>query len=93
MKHELKDIMFIYCTLILAFWFMSSTYQFNKETKRLNTELLLAKTIAVELYNERDVHLDMINSMNAYADSLELELQKYKHLEKFKKELDRSTSK
>lgn len=93
MKHELKDIMFIYCTLILVLWFISSTYQFNKEAVKLNSDLLLAKTIAVELYDERDTHLDMVNSMNEYANSLELELQKYKHLEKFKKELDRSSSK
>lgn len=93
MKHEIKDIMFIYCTLILIFWFISSTFQFNKEINRLNSELSYTNTISAELYADRENYIVMLDSMNKYADSLEKELQQYKYLEKFKKDLDRSTSK
>jgi len=93
MKHEIKDIMFIYCTLILIFWFISSTFQFNKEINRLNSELSYTNTISAELYADRENYIVMLDSMNKYADSLEKELQQYKYLEKFKKDLDRSTRK
>lgn len=93
MKHEIKDIMFIYCTLILIFWFISSTFQFNKEINRLNSELSYTNTISAELYADRENYIVMLDSMNKYADSLEKELQQYKYLEKFKKDLDRSARK
>lgn len=93
MKQELKDLMFIYCTIILTGWLLSTMASLNKETKRLNAELFEAKTIAVELYNSREVYIDMLNSMNTYATELEQELVQYKYLEKFKKDLDRSPSK
>lgn len=93
MKHEIKDIMFIYCTLILIFWFISSTFQFNKEINRLNSEISYTNTISAELYADRENYIVMLDSMNKYADSLEKELQQYKYLEKFKKDLDRSARK
>lgn len=93
MKHEIKDTMFIYCTLILIFWFISSTFQFNKEINRLNSELSYTNTISAELYADRENYIVMLDSMNKYADSLEKELQQYKYLEKFKKDLDRSARK
>ena len=92
-KRELKDVYYIYSTIILFGWLITSNIQFNKQTERFNQELLQAKELVVAIDKDYDVALDNLASMNSYADQLEAELQTYKYLEHFKKELDRHTSK
>ena len=92
-KRQTIDILFIYCTVILIGWFVSSTISYNKKIESLNTELLQAKTIVVEMYNNHNNDMEMLQSMNSYADLLEEKLRAYNYLEQFKKELDRSTEK
>lgn len=93
MTRDIKALISIYLIIVLFCWIIGLKISHNKQVKKLNQDILEVKKIALEVNKSNDEYISMLQSMNEYADSLEIKLQEYKYLEKLKKDLDRNTSK
>lgn len=90
MNKDIKALMAIYTILALTGWNIGLKISHKNEIKKLNNELFEAKKVAVEINQDKDIYIEMLRSMNNYADGLESELNEYKYLEKLKKDLAKS---
>lgn len=89
-REELNDELTIVGLIFLIGFLIFYVMILNQKVDKLHLESLEAKKIAVELYNQQDSYIEMLDSMNEYADTLEEELEGYSYLEKLKKDLDRN---
>ena len=79
-------------TVGIIFAFICLGLQIGEERHKqtlLNKDLLIAKTVAVELYDEVITYDKMVQSMNNYADELEATIQQADELHKMRKDLDK----
>lgn len=71
MNRDIKALIAIYTILILVGWSIGLNYKYNKE---VNSKLE-AISMAIELNNANDKYIDMLQSMNDYADDLHLRIE------------------
>ena len=69
MIKDIKALIAIYTILILSGWNVALNYEIKKEFN----EKIEAMTYAIELNKMNDEYIDMLESMNSYADELVLE--------------------
>lgn len=79
MNKDIKALMAIYTILILVGWNMGLKYEVKKEEKKK----IEAMKIAIELDNTTESYIEMLHSMNRYADTLESDLEQNKLLKDF----------
>ena len=64
MNKDIKALMAIYTILILVGWNIGLKYDVKKEEKKK----IEAMKIAIELNNTTESYIEMLHSMNRYAD-------------------------
>ena len=69
MTKDIKALIAIYTILILSGWNIALNYEIKKEFN----EKIEAMQFAIELNKMNDEYIDMLESMNKYADELVLE--------------------
>lgn len=79
MSRDIKALISIYTILILIGWNIGLKYEVEKE----NIKKLEAMQVAINLNKANDNYIEMIESMNKYADSLENDLEQNKLLKDF----------
>lgn len=83
MTKDIKALIAIYTILILSGWNIALNYEIKKEFN----EKIEAMTYAIELNKMNDEYIDMLESMNGYADELVLENKAIEDANKMIKEL------
>lgn len=80
MKDELyQDLMiigYLFTVIILSGWLIAKTIMIEK----YDYELIKAKTLAVEFYEESENHRLAVDSLNAYLEELEANIPLLKDL-------------
>ena len=85
MTKDIKALIAIYTILILVGWNITLNYEIKKEFN----EKIEAMTYAIELNKMNDEYIDMLESMNSYADELVLEISGIYEDKKLLKDLAR----
>ena len=83
MTKDIKALIAIYTILILCGWNIALNYEIKKEFN----EKIEAMTYAIELNKMNDEYIEMLESMNSYADELVLENKAIEDANKMIKEL------
>lgn len=76
MNKDIKALISIYTILILIGWNIGLRYDVEKEKNKK----LEAMQVAINLNKDNNVYIEMLESMNKYADSLESDLEQNKLL-------------
>lgn len=79
MNKDIKALISIYTILILIGWNIGLRYDVEKEKNKK----LEAMQVAINLNKDNSVYIEMLESMNKYADSLESDLEQNKLLKDF----------
>lgn len=90
---EIIIIAWIYIFIVLSGSVLSEIYSLVKLNKQLSKDLHNAMELVIIIDEENKSYAAMLQSMNAYADELEEEINQYEYLHKLKKDLDRNTFK
>lgn len=90
---EIIIVAWIYIFIILSGSILSEVYNLVKLNKQLSKDLHKAMELVIIIDEENKSYDTMLQSMNAYADDLEKEIDQYEYLHKLKKDLDRNTFK
>ena len=90
---EILIVAWIYISIILSGSILSEIYSLVKLNKQLSKELDKAMELVIIMDEENKSYDVMLQSMNAYTDDLEKEIDQYEYLHKLKKDLDRNTFK
>lgn len=83
MIKDIKALIAIYTILILVGWNMALSYEIKKEFN----EKIEAMETAIYLNEEVNIYIEMLDSMNGYADELVLENKAIEDANKMIKEL------
>lgn len=83
MSRDIKALMAIYTILILIGWNIGLSYKVDKEFE----EKIEAMQVAINLNNANNDYIEMLESMNKYADELESELENIYNTQKLIKDL------
>lgn len=83
MNKDIKALMAIYTILILISWNIGLSYKVDKEFE----EKIEAMQVAINLNNANNDYIEMLESMNKYADELESELENIYNTQKLIKDL------
>ena len=79
MSRDIKALMAIYTILILVGWNIGLKYDVEKE----KIKKIEAMQVAINLNKANNDYIEMLESMNKYADSLERDLEQNKLLKDF----------
>lgn len=79
MNRDIKALMAIYTILILVGWNIGLKYDVEKE----KIKKIEAMQVAINLNKANDDYIEMLESMNRYADTLESDLEQNKLLKDF----------
>lgn len=79
MNRDIKALMAIYTILILVGWNIGLKYDVEKEKNKK----LEAMQVAINLNKANNDYIEMLESMNRYADTLESDLEQNKLLKDF----------
>ena len=79
MNKDIKALLAIYTILILVGWNIGLKYDVKKEEKKK----IEAMKIAINLNKANNDYIEMLESMNRYADTLESDLEQNKLLKDF----------
>lgn len=79
MNRDIKALMAIYTILILVGWNIGLKYDVEKEKNKK----LEAMQVAINLNKANDDYIEMLETMNRYADTLESDLENNKLLKDF----------
>lgn len=79
MNRDIKALMAIYTILILVGWNIGLKYEIEKE----KVKKLEAMQVAINLNKANNDYIEMLESMNKYADTLESDLEQNKLLKDF----------
>ena len=79
MNKDIKALMAIYTILILIGWNIGLKYDVEKE----KIKKIEAMQVAINLNKANNDYIEMLESMNKYADSLERDLEQNKLLKDF----------
>ena len=90
---EIIIIACIYTSIILSGSILSEIYDLVKLNKQLSKDLHKAMELVITIDEENKSYDSMLQSMNAYVDELEEEINQYEYLHRLKKDLDRNTLK
>jgi len=71
MNKDIKALLAIYTILILVGWNIA----LNNEVKKEQKAKIEAMKLSIELNNANDKYIDMLQSMNDYADDLHLRIE------------------
>lgn len=82
LESELTIVGFIFFMM----WLILNIYLGNIQNKKLATQLIEAKAIAVEYYESDKLMREMVQSLNEEIDRNYEEINQYKHLEKLLKD-------
>lgn len=82
LESELTIIGFIFFMM----WLILNIYLGNLHNKKLSTQLIEAKAIAVEYYESDKLAREMVDSLNEEITKNYEEINQYKHLEKLLKD-------
>ena len=85
MVKDIKALIAIYTILILVGWNIALNYEIKKEFN----EKIEVMTYAIELNKMNEEYIDMLESMNGYADELVLEISGIYEDKKLLKDLSR----
>ena len=85
MTKDIKALIAIYTILILSGWNIALSYEIKKEFN----EKIEAMQFAIELNKMNDEYIDMLESVNSYADELVLEISGIYEDKKLLKDLSR----
>lgn len=83
MNKDIKALLAIYTILILVGWNIGLKYEVKKEKNKK----LEAMKIAIELNNTTESYIEMLHSMNRYADEVDNELKHIYHTQQLIKDL------
>lgn len=83
MIKDIKALIAIYTILILVGWNIALNYEIKKEFN----EKIEAMQFAIELNKMNDEYIDILDSVNSYADELALENKAIEDANKMIKEL------
>ena len=83
MNKDIKALMAIYTILILVGWNIGLKYDVKKEEKKK----IEAMKITIELNNTTESYIEMLHSMNRYADEVDNELKHIYHTQQLIKDL------
>lgn len=83
MIKDIKALIAIYTILILVGWNIALNYEIKKEFN----EKIEAMQFAIELNKMNDEYIDMLESMNSYADELVLENKAIEDVNKMIKDI------
>lgn len=83
MNKDIKALLAIYTILILVGWNIGLKYEVKKEEKKK----IEAMKIAIELNNATESYIEMLHSMNRYADEVDNELKHIYHTQQLIKDL------
>lgn len=83
MTKDIKALIAIYTILILVGWNIALNYEIKKEFN----EKIEAMTYAIELNKMNDEYIDMLDSVNSYADELVLENKAIEDVNKMIKDI------
>ena len=83
MNKDIKALLAIYTILILVGWNIGLKYDVEKEEKKK----IEAMKIAIELNNTIESYIEMLHSMNRYADEVDNELKHIYHTQQLIKDL------
>ena len=79
MSRDIKALISIYTILILICWNIGLKYEVKKEEKKK----IEAMQVAINLNKANNDYVEMLESMNKYADTLESDLEQNKLLKDF----------
>ena len=82
LESELTIVGFIFFMM----WLILNIYLGSIQNKKLATQLIEAKAIAVEYYESDKLMREMVQSLNEEIDRNYEEINQYKHLEKLLKD-------
>lgn len=85
MTKDIKALIAIYTILILVGWNIALNYEIKKEFN----EKIEAMQFAIELNKMNDEYIEMLDSVNSYADELVLEISGIYEDKKLLKDLSR----
>ena len=85
MTKDIKALIAIYTILILVGWNIALNYEIKKEFN----EKIEAMETAIYLNEEANIYVEMLESMNSYADELVLEISGIYEDKKLLKDLAR----
>lgn len=85
MIKDIKALIAIYTILILSGWNIALNYEIKKEFN----EKIEAMETAIYLNEEVNIYIEMLESMNSYADELVLEISEIYEDKKLLKDLSR----
>ena len=98
MNKELKIIGVFYGFIVLIFWIIGLKYSIIKQEKLMNQErlnhkqeILDVKKVVIEMDNEIKVYLEIIESLNEYADEYDSYRNNIEQKEQLLKDLIRNT--
>ena len=83
MTKDIKALIAIYTILILSGWNIALNYEIKKEFN----EKIEAMETAIYLNEEANIYVEMLESMNSYADALVLENKSLEDANQLIKEL------
>ena len=83
MNKDIKALLAIYTILILVGWNIGLKYEVKKEEKKK----IEAMKITIELNNTTESYIEMLHSMNRYADEVDNELKHIYHTQQLIKDL------
>ena len=83
MTKDIKALIAIYTILILSGWNITLNYEIKKEFN----EKIEAMETAIYLNEEANIYIEMLESMNSYADELVLENKALEDANQLVKEL------
>ena len=83
MIKDIKALIAIYTILILSGWNIALNYEIKKEFN----EKIEAMQFAIELNKMNDEYIDMLDSVNSYADELVLENKAIEDVNKMIKDI------
>lgn len=83
MNKDIKALLAIYTILILVGWNIGLKYEVKKEEKKK----IEAMKIAINLNKANNDYIEMLHSMNRYADEVDNELKHIYHTQQLIKDL------
>lgn len=81
-KTEIVIVALLYTLLIISSWAGLTIHKLTKEN-------FIAKSLAVELYKDRETHIQAVESLNQHIDVLEGQMKEQVELSRMLKDLRR----
>ena len=72
---DLMNVLLIYIAIVLTTWALINNHQKNKIIEKLDKSLFQAKSIAVQVYNQNNIYIEMVASLNDHIDGLEFRIE------------------